>query len=201
MNSPEYHHRLVAAVLALAAFASVVPDATAAASPAPAVVSHEVLRVGTAVAAPGHVSRGEIPVPAGSDPGYGIPVIAVNGSSPGPTLALVGGLHGVEFANIVALQKLLAMFDPEKISGKVIIIPLVNVAGFDAKVRRINPVDGKNMNRFFPGSPSGTQTERASYEIARTVIDPADYVIDYHGGDIDEDQRPYTFWKIGRAHV
>jgi len=38
---------------------------------------------------------------------------------------------------------------------------LVNIASFEQKVPHVNPVDGKSMNRFYPGDPNGTQTERA----------------------------------------
>lgn len=152
------------------------------------------MRVGTATAQPGQVSRGEIAIEAGSDAGYSIPVVVANGKEPGPTLALIAGLHGAEFASIVALQKLSAQIDATRLSGKVIIVPLVNVAAFESVVRHLNPVDGKNMNRVFPGSASGTQSERAAYAITTQVIEQADYVIDYHGGDIDEDQYPYAYW-------
>lgn len=154
----------------------------------------QTLRVGTATAAPGTLSRGVIAVPAGVDPGYEIPVIVVNGARPGPTIALVAGLHGAEFAGIVALQTLSARLDPQQIAGRAIIVPLVNVASFERIVPRVNPVDGKNMNRFFPGTASGTQTERASFALTAQVLSQADYVIDYHGGDLDEDQHPYAYW-------
>lgn len=162
----------------------------------------DAFHVGTASADPGHVSRGVISVPAGADAGYDIPVIVVNGSRPGPTLALVGGLHGAEFASIVALQKFSTQVDPARLAGRVIIVPLVNVAGFEGVTRHLNPVDGKNMNRVFPGMPNGTQSERAAHAVATEVIGRADYVVDYHGGDLDEAQQPYAYWiRSGRADL
>jgi predicted deacylase len=52
------------------------------------------------------------------------------------------------------------------------------------------------MNRFYPGNPNGTQTERASYAITREVVEQCDHLIDLHGGDIDESLRPYSYWTI-----
>ncbi|MBV9435361.1 MAG: hypothetical protein JOZ44_04880, partial [Acidobacteria bacterium] len=52
-------------------------------------VSAANLSVGTATAAPGQKATGFIEVPAGSDPGTNIPVVVVNGTRTGPTLALV----------------------------------------------------------------------------------------------------------------
>jgi len=50
------------------------------------------------------------------------------------------------------------------------------------------------MNRFYPGKLDGTQTERASYLITKEIVDRCDYLIDYHGGDLDESLRPYAYW-------
>lgn len=79
-------------------------------------------------------------------------------------------------------------------------LPLVNIPSFLQKVPHVNPVDGKSMNRFFPGNADGTQTERASYLITKQVVDRCNYLIDYHGGDLDESLRPYAYWgPTGRA--
>ncbi len=75
-----------------------------------------------------------------------------------------------------------------------IIVPLLNVASFEQMVPHINPVDKKGMNAAYPGSPSGTQTERALAMIADQVVNPADVIVDLHGGDLDEDLRPYSYW-------
>lgn len=79
----------------------------------------------------------------------------IRGSKPGPVLALVSGLHGTEYASIIALEKLIQSLDPAQISGTVIILPLVNLPSFEQKVPHVNPVDGKSMNRFYPGKPGG----------------------------------------------
>jgi predicted deacylase len=150
--------------------------------------------VGTATAAPGQKATGYIEVPAGVDAATGIPVVVVRGSEPGPVLALVSGAHGTEYASIIALEKLIPQLDPAQISGTVIILPLVNIQSFLQKVPHINPVDGKSMNRFYPGKQDGTQTERASFLITKQVVERCDYLIDYHGGDLDENLRPYSYW-------
>jgi len=158
------------------------------------------LTVGTATAAPGQKATGAIEVPAGSDPATSIPVVVINGTKPGPVLALVSGLHGTEYTSIIALEQLIGKLDPRDVSGAVIILPLVNIASFNQKVPHVNPVDRKSMNRFYPGNPNGTQTERASYLITREVVDKCDHLIDLHGGDLDESLRPYAYWsRTGNA--
>jgi uncharacterized protein len=156
--------------------------------------------VGTATAAPGQKAFGTIEVAAGSDAAASIPVAVFRGANSGPVLALVAGSHGTEYASIIALEKLIQTLDPAQISGTIVILPLVNLPSFEKKVPHVNPLDGKSMNRFYPGNPAGTQTERVSWEITKQVVEHCDYLIDYHGGDLDENLRPYAYWpKSGDA--
>jgi predicted deacylase len=158
------------------------------------------LIVGTANASRGQKATGVIAVPAGVDAALNIPVVVMNGAMPGRTLALVAGAHGTEYASIIALEKLIERLNPQQMVGKVIIVPVVNINSFEQKVAHINPVDGKNMNRTYPGKMDGTQSERAAYLITKEVVEKCDHLIDFHGGDIDESLRPYSYWtRTGRA--
>jgi predicted deacylase len=150
--------------------------------------------VGTASAAPGQKANGYIEVPVGVDAGTNIPVVVVNGAKPGPVLALVTGAHGTEYVSIIALEKLIGELDPAQVSGTVILLPLVNIVSFEQKVPHVNPIDNKSMNRFYPGKMDGTQTDRVLFMITKEVVDRCDYLIDYHGGDLDESLRPYAYW-------
>ena len=152
------------------------------------------ITVGTATAAEGREATGTIDVPAGVDPALHIPVAVFHGAWPGPVLALVAGSHGTEYASILALEKLIGKIDPTELSGTLIIVPLVNIPSFEQKIAHVNPVDGKSMNRFYPGKADGTQTERAALAITREVVEKCDYLIDLHGGDLDENLRPYSYW-------
>src|ERR1035438_5225299 len=107
--------------------------------------------VGSATAAPGEKATGVIPVPAGVDLGSNIPVIVIQGRQTGPVLAIAAGAHGTEYASIVAVEQLISVINPDELSGTVILLPVLNLASFEQKVPHINPVDGKNMNRMYPG--------------------------------------------------
>jgi predicted deacylase len=150
--------------------------------------------VGTATAARGQKAFGAIQVPAAIDAALTIPVAVVHGAKPGPVLAIVSGAHGTEYASIIAVERLIQQIDASAVSGTVILVPLVNVPSFEQKIAHVNPVDGKSMNRFYPGRMEGTQTERASFLITKQVVEPADHLIDLHGGDLDESLRPYSYW-------
>ena len=157
-------------------------------------VAQSAFEVGTASARPGQKGTGTLEVPRGVDAPTSIPVAVVNGVKPGPVLALVSGAHGTEYASIIALDKVIQALDPAQLSGTVIIVPLVNLQSFEQKVPHVNPVDGKSMNRYYPGRQDGSQTERASWVITKQIVERSDYLVDYHGGDLDENLRPYAYW-------
>ncbi len=121
----------------------------------------DVLNVGTASAQVGQKATGFIQVAGGIDAAVDIPVIVIHGAKPGPKLALVAGSHGNEYASIIPLENLAQRISPAALSGTLIIVPLINPASFAQRVPHLNPVDGKNMNRMYPGKADGTQTVRA----------------------------------------
>jgi predicted deacylase len=60
----------------------------------------------------------------------------------------------------------------------------------------VNPTDNKSMNSRYPGDANGTQSDRASLVITREVVEQCDHLIDLHGGDLDENLRPYSYWTV-----
>ncbi len=159
-------------------------------------LAQDTFTVGTAAAKRGQKAYGTIEVPAGVDAALTIPVVVAHGAKSGPVLALVSGAHGTEYVSIIALEKVIDRIDPSALSGTVIIVPLVNINSFEKKVPHVNPIDNKSMNRFYPGRMEGTQTERALFMMTKEVVDRCNYLIDLHGGDLDESLRPYSYWPL-----
>jgi hypothetical protein len=152
------------------------------------------MTVGTAVAARGKVAYGELQVPQGSDAATTIAVAVIHGARPGKVVAFVAGSHGTEYASSVALTRLIARVDPAALSGTAIVAPLLNVASFEQMTVHVNPIDRKGMNAGYPGQKDGTQTDRALALVTAHIVEPADVIVDLHGGDLDEDLRPYSYW-------
>lgn len=157
--------------------------------------SQERFQVGPVSAARGAMASGTLEVPPlGGDPGATIPITLVHGRRPGPVLALVAGVHGMEYTPILALQRLRASLDPETIAGTLILVHVANMPSFLGRTIYYSPVDGKNLNRVFPGRPDGTLSERVAAMLTREVIERATHVVDLHCGDGNESLRPYTYW-------
>ena len=58
-----------------------------------------------------------------------------------------------------------------------------------------SPVDGKNLNRVYPGKQDGTVSERIAFAITNQIIERADFLVDIHAGDGNESLRPYSYWS------
>jgi hypothetical protein len=125
---------------------------------------------------------------------YELPAYLINGDREGPTLVLTGGVHAAEYASIAAALELGQTLDPQAIKGQVIILPVVNQAGFAARSIYINPMDGVNLNRVFPGKADGGLSEQIAAWVFEHVMKQADTYIDLHGGDLVEALIPFTIF-------
>ena len=153
------------------------------------------LTIGRITAAPGTRASGFLEVPAGVDEATRIPITIIRGAQPGPTLALVGGTHGSEVAPVIALQRLRALVNPAELRGTLLIVHVANMPSFLGRTIYYSPVDRKNLNRMYPGNPSGTVSQRIAHAITTEIIERADYLIDMHSGDGNESLRPYLYWN------
>ncbi|MGA3187385.1 MAG: M14 family metallopeptidase [Bryobacteraceae bacterium] len=121
-----------------------------------------------------------------------IPISVYKGSKPGPVLALTAGIHGYEYPPILALQKL----QIKKLAGTLIVVHVANMPSFLGRTVYFSPLDGKNLNRVFPGRKDGTESEQIAHAITTEVIDKCDYLLDLHCGDGNESLRPYVYQTI-----
>lgn len=151
--------------------------------------------VGPITVQPGSRVSGSLDVAAhADDKGTTIPVTVVHGNTPGPVLALVAGTHGYEYTPILAAQRLRTSVDPATLAGTLVIVHAANMPSLFGRTIYYSPVDGKNLNRVFPGRADGTVTERIADVITREIIDRATHVVDMHCGDGNESLRPYLYW-------
>lgn len=133
---------------------------------------------------------------------YRLPMWVINGASDGPTLVVTAGVHAAEYASIAAALDLGRSLDPNHLRGRVIVVPVMSLVSFTARSIYVNPLDGKNLNRVFPGHPDGTASEQIAHWVFHNVIARGDYYIDLHGGDLIEALVPFTiFFRSGNAAV
>lgn len=116
------------------------------------------------------------------------PVLVVNGLHAGPTLCLTGAVHGDELNGIEIIRRTLYDLDPEKLSGRVVGIPIVNLPGFQEASRYLP--DRRDLNRHFPGNPDGSLAERIAYSLFENIIRHCDMLVDIHTGSLKRTNLP-----------
>ncbi|TAN25825.1 MAG: deacylase [Castellaniella sp.] len=99
----------------------------------------------------------------------------------GPRLLLMAGNHGDEYEGEICLSKLTRLLKPQDIQGEVTLIPFLNLPAVMA-ARRGSPLDHENLNRCFPGDPSGTPSRRLAYYLEHDLFGRHDVVFDIHSG-------------------
>lgn len=157
--------------------------------------AQEPFTIGTVTAAAGTIATGTLQVPAAAgDQGTTLPISIIHGARPGPVLMLTAGVHGQEYAPILALQRVLASVDARSLAGTLVLVHVTNMPSYLARTIYYSPADGKNLNRAFPGKADGTLSERIADVLTRNVIARATHVIDLHCGDGNESLRPYSYW-------
>ena len=123
-----------------------------------------------------------------------IPIYVFNSKKPGPTILVQAGLHGDEINGIEIVRRMLAekRFNVEK--GAIIAVPILNIFGFIHFSRDVP--DGKDVNRSFPGTKSGSMASRIAYHYVSEIMHQIDYGIDLHTGGGQRNNYPQIRYTL-----
>ena len=116
------------------------------------------------------------------------PVLVINGRSPGPTLCLTAAVHGDELNGIEMVRRVMHNIDPAKLSGAVVGVPIVNLQGFRRGSRYLP--DRRDLNRYFPGNPTGSAASRIAHSLFTEIIEHCDALVDLHTGSFERANLP-----------
>ena len=105
----------------------------------------------------------------------------ITGRQDGPHLLITASVHGDEYEPMAAVRRLMNEIDPDRLSGRVTLVPVLNEPAFENKTR--TGPDGLDLARIFPGRPDGSISERVAHAGA-PLIASADYFIDLHTGGL-----------------
>jgi len=159
----------------------------------------EAFKIGDITTARGEKKTGYVTVGETAVATINIPLAIVNGVRPGPVLCISGGVHGAEYSSIEAVIRVLRESDPSKLSGTLLIVPVLNMTSFETRGPQGGmstgfqcPIDGINLNRIFPGNPDGTMGYQIAAVFMSQIVSRADYYIDCHGGDLNEELSSYV---------
>lgn len=111
-----------------------------------------------------------------------IPIRIIRAKESGPVLLLTAAIHGDEINGTGIIRELVFGNPPPLIRGSLICVPVVNLLGFENQ-HRYTP-DRRDLNRSFPGSPTGSMASRVANVIFRELIENADLCVDLHSAAV-----------------
>lgn len=109
-----------------------------------------------------------------------IPIIVERAKEAGPTVLLTAGIHGDEINGVEVVRQIIANKINKPVRGTIICIPILNIFGF-LNASRAFP-DGRDLNRVFPGTKTGSLASRVAYHFTKEILPLADYCLDFHTG-------------------
>ena len=112
-----------------------------------------------------------------------VPIIIERSKTPGPTVIITAGIHGDEVNGVEIVRQLIAKGINKPQKGTIICIPVINVFGFIHMDREFP--DGRDLNRVFPGSRSGSLASRVAHKLIAEIVPHADLILDFHSGGAD----------------
>jgi predicted deacylase len=152
------------------------------------------LQVDSISAAPGERRCGYCYVPVGSVH-VRLPILLVNGSRPGPRLALTAGLHPGEFVGVEALRDVARTCDGASLAGQLVACLLAYPPAFYTYRSGLSSLDGIDPNRVYPGNATGRPTERVVAWLFENVIRHSDVFMDLHGGGVTLDLSSFAAYR------
>jgi len=117
-----------------------------------------------------------------------MPVLVLRGTTPGPVLCLVAGVHGDELNGIEIVRKVFETVGPRDLSGMLLGVPVANVHGLRRSSRYLP--DQRDLNRFFPGHPGGSSASRIASALFENVVERCDLLVDFHTGSFQRTNLP-----------
>jgi len=107
-----------------------------------------------------------------------LPVHVLHGPRPGPAMFVSAAIHGDELNGVEIIRRLLRTLRPGNLSGTLLCVPVVNAYGFIGRSRYLP--DRRDLNRSFPGSPTGSLAARLANLFLNEVVKRCQIGIDLH---------------------
>lgn len=128
-----------------------------------------------------------------------IPMHVWRGKEEGPTVLISAAVHGDEINGVGAIRDLIADagFEPKR--GTLVLVPVVNVLGFERHERYLP--DRRDLNRSFPGTKSGSMASRLARVVFDKVIKRCDFSIDLHTAAVRRTNFPNVRGDMSNAGV
>lgn len=129
-----------------------------------------------------------------------LPIRVIRGKRPGPAVFVTAAIHGDEINGTGIIHELtFGDYLDEFQAGTLILVPVVNIFGFDIQQRYMP--DRRDLNRSFPGTENGSLTSRIAYQLFNEIVKNCDYGIDLHTAAVERVNFPNVRGDLTNKNV
>lgn len=139
--------------------------------------------------APG--DRASVTLPVSTLPDHtpvGLSIEVLHGKRAGPAMFVSAAVHGDEVIGVEIVRRLLRSPQLNALRGTLLVIPVVNAYGFLSRSRYLP--DRRDLNRCFPGHPSGSLGSRLAHIFLNDVVLRCDFGVDLHSAAVHRTNLP-----------
>lgn len=154
--------------------------------------------IDTQIIAPG--TRASVTLPVSTLPDHtpvGLSIEVLHGKRAGPTMFVSAAVHGDEVIGVEIVRRLLRSPQLSALRGTLMVIPVVNSFGFLSRSRYLP--DRRDLNRCFPGHPSGSLGSRLAHIFLNDVVLRCDFGVDLHSAAVHRTNLPQVRVSAGDA--
>ena len=92
-------------------------------------------------------------------------------------------MHGDEPLTNEIVRQVLTRVDPAELRGTILAVPIANSLAFE-NLSRHTPIDMLDVNRNFPGTPTGWLSEQIAHVLSTRFVSQLDVHVDLHTGGV-----------------
>ncbi len=126
-------------------------------------------------------------------------VLVAHGSRPGKVLCITAAVHGDEINGVEIARRVFHKTNPTQMAGTLVVVPITNLHGFERGYRYL--ADRRDLNRYFPGSASGSSAARIAHSFFHNIVQHCDALVDLHTGSFHRTNLPQLRADLGNPEV
>mgnify|MGYP002623084770 CR=1 FL=1 len=128
-----------------------------------------------------------------------IPIQIRRAAEDGPVVFVSAALHGDEINGTGAIRHLIQDEALRLNRGSLLLVPVLNLLAFERHSRYLP--DRRDLNRSFPGSPTGSLAARMAHALFTEIVGRCDYGIDLHTAAVRRTNYPHVRGNLSHPQI
>lgn len=128
-----------------------------------------------------------------------LPIRVVRARRSGPVVLVTAAVHGDELNGMGIVHEIMFGDPLDLLAGTLVLVPVVNIFGFETQGRYMP--DRRDLNRFFPGTETGSLAGRVAHLFFQEIVTKCDCAIDLHSAAVPRTNYPNVRGELKNPEV